>query len=92
MIRRPVGSVTEAVVVMVPLGADGTVVAVMMAGLVAMTIAVAMVMMVLPVVMVMVSRAVLVPLRRGGAGDQDEGGDDETCETWLHGSDLPVRG
>jgi hypothetical protein len=70
--------------VVAPLEVDGAVVAVVMAALVAMTVAVAMVMMVVPVV-VRVPRTVLVPLRRGGAGNQDEGDNDETCETCLHG-------
>lgn len=40
------------------------------------------------VVAVMVARAVVVPLRGGRAGDQQERGGDETDETYLHGTAL----
>jgi hypothetical protein len=54
-------------------------------------VAVAVVMVVAPMVPVAMAGPVIVPLRRGHARDQDEGGDEETGETCLHGIALSVR-
>ncbi|WP_144762843.1 MULTISPECIES: hypothetical protein [Methylobacterium] len=78
------------VMVVAPVEVNGTVVTVVMVPLVTMAVTVAMVLVVLPV-MVVVPRTMAIPLRRGGAGNQDERRDGETCETCLHGDDLPVR-
>lgn len=79
------------VMVVVALEVDRAVVAMVAVPLEVMAVAVAKVTVVIPVVVMVVPRPMLVPLRRGGTGDQDEGDGDETRETCLHEDNLPVR-
>lgn len=77
-------SVSVMVMMVTPVEVDGAVVAVMVMPLVAVAVTVALVMVLVPVMMVAMARAVLVPLRGGRAGEEHEGGGDQTCDVELH--------
>jgi hypothetical protein len=88
---RTVGSVAKAVMVTTALEVDGTIVAMGAMPLEFMVVAVAMVAEIVPVVVMVITGAVLVPLRRGRAGEQHEGNADQTCDPKLHGRTFLIR-